>query len=264
MKRKVLLIGLDGTRPDSLLVAKTPNMDRLVSRGAFSWHAQTEIQGISGPCWTSLLTGVHTEQHGVYNNEFTFRDFQYKSISALLIDWDQSMRCIAHTNWEPIITNIFEEGTLSNSSTGTDKEVTDKMIHDIKKGKGDFHFIGLDDVDFAGHNHTYSPISTKYLEAIEKSDMKIGYLLDAIETRPSSEDWLVCLISDHGGSGKHHGERGISEDYMIPFILEGIGVIQGEIRLEDNVEIFDVLPTIAKFLDMPPNEYWVGTIRGLT
>lgn len=269
MKKKVLLIGLDGARPDSILVAKTPNLDKLASRGVFSWNAQTEIQCISGAGWTSLLTGVHTEKHKVFNNEFSSRDLQYKSISRLLMDWDPQIRCIAHSNFKPIITDIFEKGTLSNSSSGPDKKMAKKMCQDINKDKGDFYFIQLDEIDRAGHDHTYGPNSPGYLEVIEKGDEYVGNLLDAVDSRPSDENWLVCLVSDHGGSGRLHDLVEIKgpEELTIPLIIAGNSVtIKGELKLDDDnefAEIVDVVPTISKFLDMPPKEYWDGKIRGL-
>jgi len=222
MKKKVLLIGLDGTRPDSISVVKTPNLDKLASKGVFSWNAQTEIQCISGSGWTSLLTGVHTEKHGVFDNEFSSRDLQYKSISRLLMDWNPQIRCIAHSNWKPIITDIFEKGTLSNSSSGPDKKMTKRMCQDIDKDRGDFYFIQLDRADRVGHNHTFGR-----------------------------------------GSGKQHNLVEIKgpKELTIPLIIAGNSVIaKGELKL---AEIVDVLPTISKFFDMPPKEYWDGKIRGL-
>jgi len=256
MKKKVLLIGLDGVRPDSILVAKTPNLDELASRGVFSWNAQTETQCYSSTCWTSLLTGVHAEKHKVFTKEFTSRDLQYKSISGLLTDWNPQMRCIAHSNWEPIITEIFEEGTLSNSSSGPDKKMTKRMCQDINKDKGDFYFIQLNETDDAGHDFNFSPDAPGYLKAIEKSDGYVDHLLNAVDSRPSDEDWLVCLVSDHGGVGDHHSLVGTKtwEELTIPIIIAGNS--EEELKLD---ELIDVIPIISKFFGMPPKEYWDGT-----
>jgi predicted AlkP superfamily pyrophosphatase or phosphodiesterase len=255
MKKKALLIGLDGVRPDSIFAAKTPNIDKLASRGVFSWNAQTEAQCYSSTCWTSLLTGVHAEKHGVLVRhwEFPVRDLQYKSISGLLTDWNPQMRCIAHSNWEPIITEIFEEGTLSNSSSGSDKKMTKRMCQDINKDKGDFYFIQLNETDTAGHDFNFSPNSGGYLKAIEKADGYVGYLLDAVDSRHSDEDWLVCLVSDHGGAGDHHSlvEVKTWEELTIPIIIAGNS--EGELKLD---ELIDVIPIISKFFGMSPKEYW--------
>jgi predicted AlkP superfamily pyrophosphatase or phosphodiesterase len=57
-ERKVLVIGIDGCRPDALLNAKTPNIDQLWQNGAYSFKAKTDELSSSGICWTSMLTGV--------------------------------------------------------------------------------------------------------------------------------------------------------------------------------------------------------------
>lgn len=251
MKKKALLIGLDGARPDSILAAKTPNLDKLASKGVFNWEAQTEIQCNSGACWTSLLTGVHAEKHKVFTADFSTRDLQYKSISGLLMDWNPQIRCITHSAWQPIIADIFEKGTLSNSSSGPDKKMVKRMCQDINRDKGDFYFIQLDEVDDAGHAFTFSPGSAGYLKTIEKADMFVGRLLTAVDARPSGENWLVCLVSDHGGVGDSHGMMEIKEpeELTIPLIIAGN--TEGELKLD---ELIDIVPIISKFLGMPPKE----------
>ena len=38
---KVLIVGIDGCRPDALLSAETPNIDKIWQSGSFSFHAGT-------------------------------------------------------------------------------------------------------------------------------------------------------------------------------------------------------------------------------
>ena len=63
--KKVLILGIDGLRPDALIAANTPNVDRLLENGCFSAEAQTGQYTVSGPGWSSLLTGVWWSKHGV-------------------------------------------------------------------------------------------------------------------------------------------------------------------------------------------------------
>src|SRR2546421_548022 len=57
-KRHVLLIGIDGTRPDALLAAKPPNLSALIAEGTFSDKAQAGDITNSGPGWATVLTGT--------------------------------------------------------------------------------------------------------------------------------------------------------------------------------------------------------------
>ena len=70
LPRKVLIIGVDGCRPDALKTAQTPVIDRLIKAGAYSPKAQTGDRTSSGPGWSSMLTGVWRSKHGVRDNSF--------------------------------------------------------------------------------------------------------------------------------------------------------------------------------------------------
>lgn len=263
MKKKVLIIGLDGCRPDAMLAGNTPNIKRLAEEGIFSWNAQTEIRTISGPAWTSLLTGVHSDKHRVYDNNFKPRNKSFKTIYTLLKQRNPSLKVVAHSHWKPIITKIFEKGILSSKSSGSDLKMTQNLVKDINSDKGDLYFVQLDDIDAAGHRHSYSPNSKKYVECIEERDQMIGEIMTAVKNRLNNEDWLVCVVSDHGGSGHGHGKP-VLDDLTIVFVMWGKSIKnKGEILTsdEERVEIIDIVPTIAAFLDYPLLSDWEGKNR---
>lgn len=74
--KKVLIIGIDGCRFDALQSADTPQLDQLIADGCYDpdCHIVGErYQGndtISGPGWSSILTGVWADKHGVNDNTF--------------------------------------------------------------------------------------------------------------------------------------------------------------------------------------------------
>ena len=124
--RKLLIIGLDGLRPDALRVADTPAIDSLASEGSYAWDAESEPVTVSGSAWTSLLTGVYLDKHRVVGNEFRWRERAYRTFFAL----------------------AREE------------------YPDMRKGNGDLFFVHLDDIDGAGHKHGYGPESKGYVKAV--------------------------------------------------------------------------------------------------
>src|SRR5687768_11447712 len=63
--RRVLVISVDGLRPDLLLRSDTPNMHRLFRDGCYTFWARTVPQGITLPSHTSMLTGVTPRRHGI-------------------------------------------------------------------------------------------------------------------------------------------------------------------------------------------------------
>ena len=48
-QNKVLIIGIDGCRPDALQQANTPNIDQFLSNSIYSWDALNDGITISGP-----------------------------------------------------------------------------------------------------------------------------------------------------------------------------------------------------------------------
>ena len=62
--KKVLFIGIDGCRFDAIEAARAPQLDKLIAEGAHSAKVkilaprETNSDTISGPGWSSLLTGV--------------------------------------------------------------------------------------------------------------------------------------------------------------------------------------------------------------
>src|SRR5690242_6521552 len=66
----VVIISIDGLRPDVLLRARAPALHSLYESGAFSFWAQTIPVAITLPSHTSMLTGVGVERHGIdFNDE---------------------------------------------------------------------------------------------------------------------------------------------------------------------------------------------------
>lgn len=260
LQKKVIIIGLDGLRGDTVRKACVPHLDALMTNGVYSLHAQTETRTVSGSAWTSLLTGVHFNKHNVVGNDFSHRNFEYRTIFCLLKEWNPKLRTVGNSHWKPIITHIFEKKVLNHSASGSDKHMAFRTAKDIENDRGDLYFVQLDDIDGAGHHATYGPDSKEYIQKIEVTDNYVGYILDAVKKRPKEENWLICCVSDHGGINKSHG--GISEaELTILLIISGNCVTKKGVLSYSEEEfpmITDVVPSIAAFLGYPPRPEWDG------
>src|SRR4029079_12138294 len=62
--RRVLIISIDGLRPDLLLRADTPVIRKLMNDGCYTFWARTTAASMTLPSHTSMLTGVTPEVHG--------------------------------------------------------------------------------------------------------------------------------------------------------------------------------------------------------
>src|SRR5262245_9850524 len=66
----VVLISIDGLRPDAILAAPAAAMLSLMRRGAHATHAETIRPSITLPSHTSMLTGLDFARHGVGWNSY--------------------------------------------------------------------------------------------------------------------------------------------------------------------------------------------------
>ncbi|WP_409965756.1 hypothetical protein PIECOFPK_01988 [Mycovorax composti] len=68
--RHVLLVSIDGFRPDFYLQEKwnAPTLKKLKASGVHAKGAVTVFPSVTYPSHTSIITGVHPAQHGIYYN----------------------------------------------------------------------------------------------------------------------------------------------------------------------------------------------------
>lgn len=215
---KVLVVGIDGVRWDTLHAARTPHLDRIGGFG-FGMSVQVHPAGptISGPCWTTMATGTLASVHGVIDNE--------SRPSALPSDFladarAAGLRTYAAASWSAL---------LAESECGPLFAAADRMVVTANPGhsleawneadqavaddagavlaEGDFAaaflYFGL--ADEVAHA---LGVGADYVAAIEASDRRLGEVLGAIEAFASSSPWTVIAATDHGhvDAGGHGGD----------------------------------------------------------
>ena len=119
----------------------------------------------------------------------------------------------------------------------------------------DLLFIDFDHVDHAGHSYGFSPDVSQYITAIEDVDTYIGWVIDAMESRPTfqNEDWLIIITSDHGGINYSHGGQSI-EEKQIPIILSG-SLVSGE-TIPEQSYLTNMIPTLIQYFGEENNCDW--------
>src|SRR5512139_684075 len=68
--RRVLILSIDGLRPDAISLAPMPNLQKLMQSSAHTLSAQTVYPSVTLISHTSMLTGLCPAKHGVNWNDY--------------------------------------------------------------------------------------------------------------------------------------------------------------------------------------------------
>ena len=155
-EKKVLLIGIDGCRSDALTLANTPHIDQLVDNGIFIPNASCSINNQrtrSGPGWSTMLTGVWYDKHGVTSNSFKGSNIEkYPPFNVLMNRKNKDFKIASFIMWKPIEKHIIK-GTSEHYKFFS--KYNDDLANDVSKyiaqSDEDVIFIDFDHVDRAGH-----------------------------------------------------------------------------------------------------------------
>lgn len=257
---KVLIIGIDGCRPDALQAASTPNIDLLIANATYSFESLTEAPTWSGVGWSGMLTGVWRDKHGVSDNSFSGSNFaMYPHFFNNIEDCNPSLVTASIVHWGPINSQIVDiaDYTLTVSS---DLAVSQETVTYLNNNDPDALFIHFDDVDHAGHNFGFSPNITQYTDAITQTDIYIGTVIAALENRSNyaNEDWIIILSTDHGGTLSGHGGASVEERTM--FTIFSGDRIPNEQRSKtvSTMNISDVLSFngVDQYIDIPADPFY--------
>lgn len=261
--RRVMIIGLDGVRPDALQQAATPHMDRLIANGAVSFSASTHLTGItsSGPGWTSILTGVEVEKHNVtFNGLYDNIDRAFPTVTMRAQEL-LGARISMTSHWPDIVVGITEPEARGEYRLAFDKEVSEHVAEVVGLDQADLYFVQFDDIDDAGHTTGFDAANSEYIDAIELTDSYVGTIIDAVAARPADEEWLFLMTTDHGGEGTQHGAQNAA-NRTIWVIVSADGVIQGKLS---NATHMDLHPTALRWLGAQIDPVWEldGSVQGL-
>ncbi|WP_305094990.1 alkaline phosphatase family protein [Prescottella sp. R16] len=255
---KTVVIGLDGTMLDQVEAADAPNLHRLIAEGT---SGQSSILGhptISGPSWSTILTGVWHTKHGVVDNTFTGSNYeQYPSAFTRIETAKPEMRTAAISTWGGIAT-IAGSGTPkadvvvttpgAGSGAATDAATADAVVNEIASNGPEFVFTQLDQVDGAGHSS--GTAGSEYRPSLERVDVEVGKIVDAVDARSKAtgEKWTILVTSDHGHK-PNGGHGGQSEAEGVTFVIaRGAGYQAGVV--DDTLTIADITPTVLDNLGL--------------
>ncbi len=267
----VLLIGTDGTNLDKILqyaYGDDSGFKTAMDNGITGAATEVNHTTISGPSWSTVLTGVWDDKHGVINNLFTpepynswptvFNLLEYHDPSintSVIADWDY-INDIGAAGGYPVDNNIFVP--FEDSWADTDAAVTQQTIDQIlatadNPDVSSFVFSYQVQVDEAGH--AFGGGSEEYAQAVMNVGANIQQILAAVAQaeQATGDDWSVIITTDHGHQqslGFGHGFQSPNEtSQFVIFDQAGQDATDGSQNL--NYSIADITPTILSLFGAP-------------
>ena len=261
----VVIIGCDGLSPDGIQKAKTPNMDSLMQRGAYTMHARGVMPTSSSPNWASMLMGAGPEQHGITSNAWRPDKFElaptavgsggiFPTIFSVLREQQPSAVIACFHDWSGFGI-LFERKALDIiEDTDGPVKTTERAVAYFKAAQPNFTFIHLDHIDHAGH--AYGHGTPEYYKSVEEADRLIGETIQGLKAAGILEQTILIVTSDHGGVGKGHGGATMAE-VEIPWIIAGPEVAPAK-ELTSFVNTYDTAATVAYIFGLTAPDCWIA------
>lgn len=218
---RVLIISVDGLRPDAVYAVATPNIRDLAGRGSYSLTAQTINPSNTLPSHVSMLTGVTPAVHRITWNEY-LPDRGKLTVATVFSAAKIAGKRSAMVAGKDKFLTFKDAGSIDSGvlTARGDQDVANQAILQIDAGF-DLVFVHFGDVDLTGHERKW--MSDPYLERVGLVDAAVGRLLRVVPY-----NMTVILTADHGGSGNGHGTTAALH-MTIPWIIQGPGIKAGNL-----------------------------------
>ncbi|MBI3287753.1 MAG: alkaline phosphatase family protein [Chloroflexi bacterium] len=251
----MLLISVDGLRPDALLQAETPQLDRLWRNGVHSWSAQTVLPSSTLPAHASMLSGQPPDIHQIVWNDWQPQRGFIRVPTILSVANGAGLE-VGFIVGKRKLEQLAPPGCVDHFDfPGSDADtVAQAAMSYLVEARPNLLILHFADVDEAGHRSGW--MSTAQLEAVARVDAAIGRLLEALAQSDLLDDTLIIVSADHGGHFFSHGSDS-PEEITIPWIAHGPGVREGY-QIEVSLSIMDTAATVLYALGLPIPEAWAG------
>jgi arylsulfatase A-like enzyme len=227
---RVLIVSVDGLRPDLALRADTPAIHGLLKEASFTFWARTTAESVTLPSHTSMLTGVVPIRHEVqWNKDLPLEHPVYPVFPTLFELAKHAGYTTAMAAGKSKFINLAVPGSLDwqyipDTSTSQDADVIVHALDILENHRPRVMFVHLPSVDNVGHASGWA--SEQQMRAIAYADGCIGRLLEALEEMKLRDSTMIIVTSDHGGAGLTHGPDDPRSRH-IPWIVAGPGIRRG-------------------------------------
>ena len=253
MNKKVILISIDGMRPDGLKTCGNSYVKELEKISSYTYNARSMNPSVTFPCHFSMTHSVPPQRHGILSNTYVpqvrpvtgiFEKIAAAGgVSAMFYGWEH-LRDIA-------LPGTLKFATYINAymQESGDTALTDEALKLISRHKPDFAFLYMVETDEKG-GHDNGWMSEEYLKRISIAIDNVKRMIEQF-----SDEYSFIIMADHGGHDYSHGTDS-PEDMTIPLFFCGEEFAPGENIKE--ASLLDIAPTIAAIMGISTEPEWKG------
>jgi hypothetical protein len=250
---RVLILSIDGLRPDAIALAPMPNLQALMQTSAYSLTAQTVYPSVTLVAHSSMLVGVCPSKHGVNWNDYLPENGVAQGTDLFDIAHAAGLQTVMHVGKEKL-RQITEPQSLDIFTYVNDRDtiVAKRLIEEFP-GEFGLLFVHFPLVD--GMGHVFGWLSSQQLSVAFRADEALQTILNELDARGLRDETLVIITADHGGHDTTHGSS-LPEDMTIPWIASGPGIQPKQ--LTSPIHTMDTAATAAFALGLPMPPEWDG------
>jgi predicted AlkP superfamily pyrophosphatase or phosphodiesterase len=293
--RKAVFVIVDGVPFDVIKKLSLPAFTEISKVGGL---AQTLVGGerngysqtptISAVGYNSVMTGTWVNKHNVWDNDIAAPNYNYPTIFRILKSAQPEKKIAVFSSWLDNRTKLIGDGLKETGEIKMDyyadgyeldtvqfphdnkrdfmhridEKVVAEAAQSIRDRAPDLSWVYLEYTDDMGHMYGDSP---QFYKAVEYADRQVQKLWEAIQYREKNlnEEWLIIVTTDHGRNketGKDHG--GQSDREKAGWILTNAAGLNARFK-SGNSAMVDIMPTIARFLNINPDEAVARETDGL-
>ena len=257
----VILVSIDGLRPDAIGAFHAPTLQRLVEGGSYSLAASTIMPSKTLPSHTSMLTGVGPETHGIDWNSYDPDRLDYVEVPTVFeLAREAGLTTAAFVAkakfrhlLDPAEIDYFEAPT-QNATNWMASRTVERAVTYMRHERPNLMFVHFGEPDFAGH--TIGWMSQAYGWAVRQADAGVARLIEAADAAYGRGGYTIVVTADHGGHARTHGSAS-TDDRRIPWIAYGAGV-RSNSELMPGIRTFDTAATVLWALGVSVPEDWAG------
>lgn len=250
--RRVLILSIDGLRPEIISLAPMKNLLALMQISAYSLNAQTVYPSVTLVSHASMLTGECPSKHGVNWNDYLPEKGIAQGTDLFDLAHAAGFQTAMFVGKEKL-RQITDPSSLDIFTFVNDRDLTiaKRLIENFPANFGVL-FVHFPLVDMG---HQFGWLSPQQLNLAYRADEALGLILAELDSRGLRGETLIIVTADHGGHDTSHGSR-LTEDMTIPWIASGPGIQPKQ--LTTRIHTMDTAATAAFALGLPIPAEWDG------